>query len=88
MGGAVSRHNALIASAGADSGGPVKTTEDGAYAVFSAVGQALRLLSRPICCIDAAFDAICGLRGRIALHVGSAERRGDDYFGPTLNRTV
>lgn len=63
MGGAVSRHNALIASAGADSGGPVKTTEDGAYAVFSAVGQALRLLSRPICCIDAAVEAICGLRG-------------------------
>ena len=28
------------------------------------------------------------LRVRMALHVGEADRRGDDYFGPTINRTA
>ncbi len=34
------------------------------------------------------WSAVDGLKVRMAVHVGSAEERGGDYFGPALNRTA
>jgi predicted ATPase/class 3 adenylate cyclase/phage tail protein X len=88
MGEAIARHDALIAAGVAASGGAlIKTTGDGAYAVFPTVGQALAAaLAIQRGCTEAVFDAIGGLRVRMAVHVGPAEQRDEDYFGPTLNR--
>ena len=88
---AVRRHDQISASAIDAAGGIVfKTTGDGCCAVFSRAGAAVaaaltlrdRLAQEPW-----AADAD-PLLVRIGIHTGSAEERGGDYFGPTLNRTA
>lgn len=67
-----------------------KSTGDGCCAAFSdpsaAVEAALDLRER----LDAEEwpETIAPLRVRSALHTGSPELRGRDYFGPTLNRVA
>lgn len=57
-----------------------KHSGDGVYAAFSS----------PRGAIDAAIEAQRSLRlpVRMGIATGEAESRGDDYFGPTLNRTA
>src|SRR4051812_26067389 len=57
-----------------------KHTGDGACAAFGSARAA----------IDAAVEAqrTLGLPVRIGIATGEAERRGEDYFGPVLNRTA
>ena len=90
MSAALIRHDALLRGAIEAHGGRVfKTVGDGCFAVFLEGGaiEALR----------AAFDAQLALRAeswptnrpirvRMALHAGPAERRDEDFFGPTINR--
>jgi len=66
----------------------VKHTGDGVFAVFEG-GDPLRAAVA----IQHRFRGedwgeVGELRVRIGLHAGLAERRGDDYFGPVVNRTA
>ena len=90
MKGALARHDAILSEAIVSTGGAVlKTTGDGMVAVFEqprgAVLAASDVQQR------LAFESwgeTGPLRCRIGIHVGPAQRRADDYFGPTLNRTA
>ena len=57
-----------------------KHTGDGAYAAFASARAA----------VEAAIDAQRALElpVRMGIATGEAERRGDDYFGPPLNRAA
>jgi class 3 adenylate cyclase len=70
----------LRAAIEAHQGWLFKHTGDGVCAAFSAAGDA----------VAAAVDAQqrLGLPVRMGIGTGSAELRGDDYFGPALNRTA
>jgi predicted ATPase/class 3 adenylate cyclase len=64
-----------------------KTVGDGVYAVFgdtlsavSAAGDAQQRL------VETSWETPGGLRVRMALHTGTAQLQGGDYFGPALNR--
>ncbi|MDB5026697.1 MAG: LuxR family transcriptional regulator, partial [Candidatus Eremiobacteraeota bacterium] len=87
---AVRHHDAIMRSAIEHCGGVVfKTIGDAFCAVFwgagDAVGAALAAI-RDLAAAD--FSAVGGIRVRIALHVGTADERDSDYFGPTLNRVA
>ncbi len=74
-------HDRLLARVVSDHDGVVfKHTGDGICAVFTSATSG----------IDAAVAAQCelDLPVRIGLHTGEAERRSNDYFGPTLNRVA
>lgn len=87
---ALARHDTLLRTAIEGGGGRVfKTVGDAFHAVFPSAPPA----------VEAAVDAQRGLVAeawptpepptvRVALHSGSAELRGDDYFGPPLNRAA
>src|SRR5262249_53099073 len=87
---ALARHDVILRSAIEGSAGRiVKTTGDGMMAVFGQSGQAVAA------CVDGqqalaaeSWGATGALRVRMGLHVGEAQRRGDDFFGPTVNRTA
>lgn len=83
------RHDAILDGKITGHGGRIiKHLGDGIYAVFEGgdpVECALELQKQ--------FQyEDCGpigrLRIRIALHAGQAEKRGDDYFGPVINRAA
>jgi predicted ATPase/class 3 adenylate cyclase len=85
---ALARHDEILRRAVETKRGlVVKTTGDGFHAVFAAAEDA----------VEAAVEAQQGLSGeawgetgplrvRMGLHTGTAEHRGGDYFGSTLNR--
>lgn len=83
MSAALHRHDFIVRSALDEHGGDwFKHTGDGVCAAFdSALGA-----------VNAAMAIQDALRGdemltpRIGIHLGEAEERGDDWFGPTLNR--
>jgi predicted ATPase/class 3 adenylate cyclase len=89
---ALARHDALLTQAiSANNGHVIKTTGDGCLAIFP----------NPLSALNAALAAQQALsaepwdelkpqcvRVRMALHSGSADERGGDFFGPTLNRTA
>ncbi|MGI8999729.1 MAG: ATP-binding protein, partial [Candidatus Limnocylindria bacterium] len=85
---ALATHDAMLHGAiRAHDGTLVKTTGDGALAVFerpdaalAAASDAQRALARHT------WTDIDPLRVRMAVHTGSAQLRDDDYFGPALNR--
>jgi predicted ATPase/class 3 adenylate cyclase/tetratricopeptide (TPR) repeat protein len=86
----LARHEILLSQAIESHDGCVfKTVGDGVYAAFATARTAL----------SAAIAAQCALytepwhtpepiRVRMALHTGTAEQRGGDYFGPSLNRVA
>ncbi|HEV8623000.1 MAG TPA: BTAD domain-containing putative transcriptional regulator [Acidimicrobiia bacterium] len=88
MAAALARHDDLLRSAVEDHAGRVfKHTGDGICAAFSAPAAALgaavtgqrRLLAE-------SWGSTGPLSVRMAVHVGTAEEREGDFFGPTLNR--
>jgi class 3 adenylate cyclase len=90
MGIALARHDALVRAVIHDHDGHVvKTMGDAFHAVFvrapDAVATALdaqrRLQAEP-------WGAIDPIRVRMAVHTGTAEERGGDYYGPPLNRAA
>jgi predicted ATPase/class 3 adenylate cyclase len=87
---ALRRHDEVMRAAIAAHGGTVfKTIGDAFCAVFPtapAAVAAARDAQRALGAGD--FEAIGGLRVRMAIHAGSAEERDDDYFGPTVNRVA
>jgi predicted ATPase/class 3 adenylate cyclase len=83
-------HDALLANAVAEAGGTVfKHTGDGMCAVFPSVSGGLwaaAAAQRAFFAME--LQEIVQLRVRMAVHAGGAEHRGDDWFGPALNRTA
>ncbi|MDH3591183.1 MAG: tetratricopeptide repeat protein, partial [Planctomycetota bacterium] len=90
MSSAIRRHDALLGSVMDSHGGHVFKTMGDAFCVA---------FQDPRAAFDAALEAQLQLhaetwgdtgpiRVRIGVHVGEAELRGEDYFGPTVNRTA
>ena len=90
MASALRRHDALLRDAIESCGGYVfKTIGDAFCAAFPTADAAIRAAlsaHRGLAAED--FSAVDGLRVRIAIHVGVAEERDGDYFGPTVNRVA
>ncbi|MGC9023637.1 MAG: adenylate/guanylate cyclase domain-containing protein, partial [Chloroflexia bacterium] len=85
----LARHDAILEREISHHGGRIiKHTGDGIFAVFER--------GRPLHCALEIQKALARedwgevreLRIRIALHAGEALCRGEDYFGPTVNRTA
>ena len=87
---ALERHDAILREAVESSNGQVvKRTGDGFMVVFASAADGVSA------CLKAQHDLASApwgetgaLRVRMALHVGEAARRNEDYYGPTLNRTA
>jgi predicted ATPase/class 3 adenylate cyclase len=88
---ALARHDALLRDAIDAHGGVVfKTVGDAFYATFATAPAALAAALAAQRALQAeVWDATLGqVRVRMALHTGTAEVRGGDYFGPALNRVA
>src|SRR4051812_36229034 len=87
---ALARHDAILTDAiGAAAGTVVKTTGDGMMAVFGTAADAVdAAIAAQNALTKAAWGETGPLRVRMGINAGDAERRGNDYFGPTINRTA
>ena len=87
---AVARHDAIMRKMVGEHGGKIfKTAGDAFYVSFAKPADAANAaiaLQRALVAED--FSAVQGIRVRMALHFGSAEKRSKDFFGPALNRTA
>lgn len=87
---ALGRHDRALGTAIARSRGRVvKTTGDGMIAVFDDVADAVQAALAGQSALNAeSWSATGPLRARMAIHVGEAESRDNDFFGPTMNRAA
>jgi len=87
---ALARHDALLGGIIEEHGGQVfKTVGDAFCCAFGSASQAVTAALAIQCALDAEdWEVPDGLRVRVAVHTGTAEERGGDYFGPTLNRVA
>jgi predicted ATPase/class 3 adenylate cyclase len=87
---ALARHDALArASVEAHRGILVKTMGDGVHAVFDDALDAVRAtLALQQALADPTATGGLPLRVRCGLHLGTVERRDNDYFGTPVNRTA
>ena len=87
---ALERHDAILREAVGSSGGVVvKSTGDGAFAVFERPHGAIRAAVMIQNAIATEGWADTGpLRVRMGVHSGVADERDGDYFGPALNRAA
>ncbi|HXW76970.1 MAG TPA: adenylate/guanylate cyclase domain-containing protein, partial [Candidatus Eremiobacteraceae bacterium] len=87
---AVARHEVLVREAIAEEKGYVfKTVGDAFCAAFHSPQQAVRAaLSAQRALHAEDFAAVDGLKVRIGIHVGDAEERDGDFFGPSVNRVA
>jgi predicted ATPase/class 3 adenylate cyclase len=85
---ALAEHDAIVVAAVEVHGGQVfSTMGDGFAAAFASVGDAVAAaVAAQRGLRTHAWGAIGELRVRMGIHVGPAQRRGADYFGPALNR--
>lgn len=81
------RHDAVLSAAIDAAGGTIfKHTGDGVFATFASITDALAgAVSAQLALAVEDWTAVGGLRVRMAVHAGEAERRGDDWFGPALS---
>lgn len=83
MSAALDRHDEIVRRVLDQHGGHwFKHTGDGACAVFDSAMSAVEAAAA----IQNALRDDTMLTARIGVHLGEAEARGDDWFGPTLNR--
>src|SRR5579859_4439978 len=87
---ALARHDALLGQTLAAHGGYVfKTVGDSFCAAFAHPAGALQAAVAIQRALQAESWGVTGpLRVRVAIHRGTADERGADYFGPTVNRTA
>jgi predicted ATPase/class 3 adenylate cyclase len=85
---ALARHDAIIESAVASNAGRVfKYVGDAVYAAFDDAVSAIRAAVAAQAALHAEpWPDAAPILVRMALHAGPAERIGEDYVGPTLNR--
>jgi len=90
MAAALEAHDALLRAAAEDAGGTVvKTTGDGLLAAFDRPEAALAAaVAGQTDLANQSWPATGPLRVRMAIHSGTAEVRGGDFFGPALNRVA
>ncbi len=90
MASALARHDLLMREAIEQAGGRVfKTVGDAFCASFSVPARAVfAALAAQRALLAEDFSSVDGLRVRMALHVGSAEEREGDFFGPSVNRVA
>lgn len=90
MGEAIERLEGLLeASIAAHEGYVFKRMGDSFCAAFRTAPEAIAAAceaQRKLVTED--FSSVDGLKVRMAVHVGHAEERGGDYFGPTVNRVA
>ena len=87
---ALARHDALLRQAiDADGGQVVRTAGDAFHAVFTTVAAALdAALAIQRSLVAEPWGPIGAIQVRVAVHVGTAQLRDGDYFGPPLNRVA
>ena len=87
---ALRRHDVLVRAAiVAHDGHVFKTIGDAFCAAFARPEDAVAAMVEAQRALAAAdFSAVDGIRVRAALHVGTADERDGDYFGPTVNRVA
>jgi predicted ATPase/class 3 adenylate cyclase len=88
---ALARHDGLLRDAIEVHDGVVfKTVGDAFCAVFTAAPAALEaaLTAQRALAAEPWPEELGAVRVRMALHTGTAEQRGADYFGPPLNRVA
>jgi predicted ATPase/class 3 adenylate cyclase len=87
---AVRRHDTIVRRAISGRGGHVfKTVGDAFCAAFSRPEDAVAsVLDAQLALAAEDFTTIGGLRVRAAVHVGTADEREGDYFGPAVNRVA
>jgi predicted ATPase/class 3 adenylate cyclase len=87
---ALERHDAILRGAVASSNGKmVKGIGDGFMAVFLSAREAVSAcLAAQHELTEEPWGETGPLRVRMGVHAGEAEARGDDYYGPTLNRAA
>ena len=87
---ALARHDELLKRAIEERGGYVfKTVGDAFCAAFSTASDALEAaLEAQRLVLKERWDESASLRVRMALHMGAAEERDGDYFGPPVNRVA
>ena len=87
---ALSHHDELIRNAvEAHDGFVFKTVGDAFHAAFSTAAEAVEAaIDAQKSLLSEEWEETGPLKVRIALHTGTAEERGGDYFGPTLNRAA
>jgi len=90
MSDALTLHDTLIGEIiRAHKGQIVKHTGQGYFATFKDSTSALTFAVELQMKISAQnWGEVGDLRVRIGIHAGEAEKRGDDYFGPVINRTA
>lgn len=86
----LARHDELVrAAVEGNNGQVVKTTGDGFHAVFASAQDGLAACLRAQHGLLAEDWGAAGpLRVRMGLHVGEAQQRGGDYYGPAVNRAA
>jgi predicted ATPase/class 3 adenylate cyclase len=86
----MTRHDLLLRTAVSGRGGEVvKGTGDGVLAAFSVATDALRAAIDVQRALAAeAWSVPGGIRVRMGIHSGEAERRDGDYYGTALNRAA
>ncbi len=86
---AIELHNEILGSAIEKHGGKIiKNTGDGFFAVFEAGTPLQAALEIQIGIQKTDWKELGELRVRIGMHAGFADKKGDDYFGPIINRTA
>ncbi len=89
MGSVLSRHNALLHAHITRFGGVIiKQTGDGVFAAFPGHGALSCAVAVQQALGAEDWGAVGELRVRIGLDAGRAERQGDDYYGPAVNRAA
>jgi hypothetical protein len=82
----LARHDQILAGAiDANEGHVFKTVGDAFCATFPTAPDALEAQHR---LLSTRWEETGPLRVRMALHMGTPEERGGDYFGPPLNRVA
>jgi predicted ATPase/class 3 adenylate cyclase len=87
---ALARHDALLRQAiEADGGQVVRSAGDAFHAVFTTVAAALdAALAIQHSLAAELWGSIGSIQVRVAVHVGAAQLRDGDYYGPPLNRVA
>jgi predicted ATPase/class 3 adenylate cyclase len=87
---ALAQHDTLLTRAvETHAGHVIKSTGDGLHAVFTTADAAvMAAVAGQQALLAASWGPLGALRVRMGLHTGAAEQRGDDYFGPVLNRAA